>query len=351
MPAPNKEQPSTGRNTPPLRAPFELPASKELACWQTVQQSLAEGNSALLLVVTDASSGSPGRQGFKMVITEDGKMSGTIGGGVMEYRIIQKAADMLASDQSESRILRQEHTQEACSEERSGMICSGYQVIALCPIRSQQSELINTICSTLESGSGGSFTLSKDGISIETESPNHPIEYLPGTEKKNDWSYQEQLSPHHTMHIIGGGHVGTALSRVMRTLDFYVKIYDHREDLHLLTENPWAHEKVITPYANLAILIPEGAEQFVSIVSTTFKTDEAALRALAGKHLGYLGVMGSSTKITRILEALEQDGIGNNAYQNLHAPIGLPIQSHTAEEIAVSIAAEAIQVKNGQKDE
>jgi xanthine dehydrogenase accessory factor len=82
------------------------------------------------------------------------------------------------------------------------------------------------------------------------------------------------------------------------------------------------------------------------VVTTNAKTDELALKQLVGKNLGYLGVMGSSAKIAHLFAALDSGGAEKHHIARIKAPIGASIASHTAEEIAVSIAAELIKTKN-----
>ena len=77
-----------------------------------------------------------------------------------------------------------------------------------------------------------------------------------------------------------------------------------------------------------------------------YRTDEVALRALLGKDFKYLGVLGSKVKIVKMFKKLIAEGIAKEVLDQIHAPIGLQIKSQTTEEIAVSIAAEIIEVKN-----
>jgi xanthine dehydrogenase accessory factor len=78
-----------------------------------------------------------------------------------------------------------------------------------------------------------------------------------------------------------------------------------------------------------------------------YRTDAIVIRSLAGKSFKYLGVLGSRNKIRQLFEEFINEGIPTDFLDEVHAPIGLHIHSQTPEEIAVSIAAEIVGVKNG----
>ena len=67
-------------------------------------------------------------------------------------------------------------------------------------------------------------------------------------EQEKDWLYRENLTYRNIIHIIGGGHVGLALSQTMAQLGFYVKIYDDRPGLSTMEQNQYAHEKIWVDY-------------------------------------------------------------------------------------------------------
>ena len=114
-----------------------------------------------------------------------------------------------------------------------------------------------------------------------------------------------------------------------------------------MVENNVVHEKhFINDFAQLNELITSGNNHYVVIMTLGYRTDDIALRALLGKEFKYLGLLGSATKIQKMLDDYRREGITDNVLQRIHAPVGLPIKSQTPEEIAISIAAEIIQIKN-----
>jgi xanthine dehydrogenase accessory factor len=76
--------------------------------------------------------------------------------------------------------------------------------------------------------------------------------------------------------------------------------------------------------------------------------DRLALEQLLDKDLAYLGVLGSKAKIRQMFAAMKKDGIPESVLERIRAPVGISIGSHTPEEIAVSIAAEIVAVRNGR---
>ena len=77
-----------------------------------------------------------------------------------------------------------------------------------------------------------------------------------------------------------------------------------------------------------------------------YKFDEIVIRKLFDKNFKYFGVLGSKAKMKTLLKTLEKEGFDKEKIARIRTPIGLKINSHTPEEIAVSIAAEIIAVKN-----
>jgi len=133
----------------------------------------------------------------------------------------------------------------------------------------------------------------------------------------------------------------------MRSMDFYIRVYDDRADLKTMIENEAAHEKYsISSYEQITTSIPEGLNEYIVIMTFGYRSDDIVIRSLLGKNYRYLGVLGSQTKINKLFDDYRKEGINENCLQQIHTPIGLDIHSQTPEEIAVSIAAEIIRVKN-----
>ncbi|HEY0048870.1 MAG TPA: XdhC family protein, partial [Pyrinomonadaceae bacterium] len=92
--------------------------------------------------------------------------------------------------------------------------------------------------------------------------------------------------------------------------------------------------------------IPSGANVYVVVMTLGYKSDAAVIRRLFDKDFKYFGVLGSGAKMKILLKNLRREGFSAEKLNQIHTPVGLPINSRTPEEIAVSIAAEIIAIKN-----
>nr|WP_262905414.1 XdhC/CoxI family protein [Hymenobacter nitidus] len=314
---------------------------RDFPVWQHIARSLRAGQPVTLLCVLSSTGSSPGRQGFKMSVSAD-DMAGSIGGGIMEHKFVELArARMLAAD-TQPLIRAQIHRKEA-PDDRSGMICSGEQVLLLYPVMPNDLSAVNAIEQALRQSTPGFLHLSAAGISLLDETENAAFySYRRGT----DWHYQERLGFRDQLTIVGGGHVALALSRVAATLDFEITVLDDRAGLNTHQLNPYAHHKRTVQYEALAGQIAEGNNQYVVIMTFGYRPDEVALRQLLRHRVKYLGLMGSAAKIRELRASLLASGYTEADLAHVHAPIGLPIHSRTPEEIAISVAAELIQVRN-----
>jgi xanthine dehydrogenase accessory factor len=315
---------------------------KKLETWKFIRSNLESGTAVVLIYVLESAGSSPGREGFLMAVNAKGDMHGSIGGGIMEYKFVERARAVFHLPVRSSSIHRQLHDPLA-GKDRSGMICSGEQSLFFYPVQESDLSAIKRIIDAMEKDMGGWLLLSTDGIGYGMASSMAGL-LNPGDES---WTYASAIPVAPRLSIIGGGHCALALSRLMSTLDFQITIYDNREDLNTMEQNESVKEKfVVRDYAELGMLLPSGKNNFVVIMTFGYRTDDEALRAIWEKEFAYLGLLGSKRKIEKMFEGYRSEGIPESRLQKIHAPVGIPIHSKTPEEIAVSIAAEIIAVKN-----
>lgn len=318
--------------------------------WQRILRILDAGGPCALLCVVESTGSSPGRKGFKMAVAEDGVMFGSIGGGSMEHKLVELTRSLLAAGSSSRDptevstfpFLKRQIHQAGIGQDRSGMICSGEQTVAFFLLGPEQRALcegmiaaINDVDSTRE------LILSSKGLAIGSAGADLPAPV--------EWSYSEPISAQPQVVILGAGHVGLALSRTMNQLGFHVHLIDDRPDLNTMEANEWAHVRSVVDYASIGDIIAEDEDLYVVLVSFGYRTDEILLRQLIRKRFRYIGMLGSAEKIRTLFAEMRKDGHTEEELARVHAPIGLPISSRTPEEIAVSIAAEIVGVKNGVK--
>ncbi len=304
--------------------------------WHFILSKLNDAVHVELLYVLESEGSSPGRKGFNMAVAADGEMCGTIGGGIMEHKLVEKTKARLQQNETAVLLLRQHHDKEH-SKDQSGMICSGSQLNAFIPLTIADKDTIEKIISREKNF----IQLSPIGLQVTDKSPA-TFQYTSET----DWLYTEAINQQPIIHIIGAGHVGLALSELMNYLGFYIKLYDDRKELNTMEANLFVQEKHIVNYKTIGEQLYDTENDFVVIMTIGYRTDKTVLKQLMNKPFAYLGLLGSDHKIKTLLEEMEAAGFAASALQQVHTPVGINILSKTTREIAVSIAAEIIREKN-----
>ncbi len=314
--------------------------------WQWMQTHLAENRKLILMMVIDSQGSSPGKTGAKLAIAEDGSRFGTIGGGAVEHKLINKAVSLLntTSEKELKPLLMRECHHPSVTKEQSGMICGGEQTVAFYPCTKAELTTIENLAAVAASSQGIVLQADQSGLHWLD---GKPIPAKSTILDNNYWRYEEVVGNVKTAYIIGGGHVGLALSKILAMLEFNIVVIDEREGLETLAKNSYATDKHIIDYQTVNDLIPDGEQVFIFIMTHSHRTDQLAVEKLVAKNVGYIGVLGSRHKISQLKNNLSGK-IEANILNSLRAPIGLPIKSHTPAEIAVSIAAELIDIVNSK---
>ena len=300
----------------------------ELAVWEALATALEAGREVALAVVVGSRGSSPGHAGALMAVGTDGQLAGTVGGGVAEAGVLARLVEGLrAGDLAPGEV---QLTHRPGVETASGLICGGEQWVAWAPLEPARLEEVRAVVAAVAEGQRIGWTIGPAGWAF-----GEPQGEVAAS------SHAMVSGPSHEVWVIGGGHVGLALTRVLATLDFWVVAAEERPGVAQFEENPWPHRRVTMPFAELGRVVPPGEATFAVVVTAGAESDAVALDALWDTPLGYLGVMGSRAKLARVLA-----GRGERPAW-LHAPMGIPIGSHTPAEIAVSVAAELVAVRNG----
>ncbi len=319
--------------------------------WQFIQERLTHDHHVVLLIVAQSSGSSPGRPGYKMAVGADGELCGSIGGGVMEVRLVEQARSLLAepgaaaTGSHQPQLIEQVHRKNA--PQASGMICSGRQIVILKVLTPGNAVNVEAILEILASGDRPLMIVTEEIFAAGQ--PICPADEDPQFERssKREFTYSELLGPQNELFIIGGGHCSLALSELMSRLHFRITIFDDRPDLNTIEKNRFADDiRMIESYENIGDLVTEGQDVYVVVMTLGYASDEIAIRQLVKKEIKYLGVLGSKAKMGVLLKSLEKEGVDPALLSRIRTPIGLPINSHSPEEIAVSIAAEIISIKN-----
>ena len=325
---------------------------KDLLLWQFIFDRLSRDERVILLIVAESSGSSPGRAGYKMAVAADGELFGSIGGGVMEVNLVETSRSILSEPEAVAtgfcppRIIEQVHQKN--SPHASGMICSGRQTVLVVPLTVNNADTIYRVFDSVSKGKKHQLSISEKGIALLNPSGANTSEAVNFQRSSEaEFTYTEKLGHAHDLYIIGGGHCALALSELMSKLDFRITIFDDRPGLNTIEKNRFADEiRILASYDGVADMIPAGPDVYVVVMTLGYSSDEIAIRGLVKKVHKYLGVLGSRAKMKALLKTLEKEGIDPMLLSRIHTPIGLPINSHSPEEIAVSIAAEIISIKN-----
>lgn len=158
--------------------------------------------------------------------------------------------------------------------------------------------------------------------------------------------YVERVRSGPRVLVLGAGHVAQALAQVLALLRYQTTVVDDRPEFANQALFPTAARIICGDFMEVLAHYPFDESTFVVIVTRGHRHDQACLRAVVQKPLGYVGMIGSRRKVNAVLTALAEEGIAQEKLAAVHAPIGLDIGAQTPEEIAISIAAELIAVNN-----
>lgn len=341
--------------------------------WSTVADHLGAGRRVFLALVAANTKHSPGTVGARLAMAEGGEVWGTVGGGVMERDILAMASRVLM-DHS---VLGGRETPapwlETLAHRRpspgsvpadgtqpSGMICAGQQTNLYAVLDpGVDAGTVSSIVDLLRRDAPGVLEISSRGVALRdspSDTPSHtpstPAQ-LSGVARSLDmgeygFHYREPLLERRRLVIFGGGHCALALARVMGPLGYRLTaceatkkspeadLASHVHALHPVDDFRRAAARVPWPELTAAV-----------VMTSDFPGDIAALCGALRQPFPFIGVMGSPAKLRKIRQGLVEQGFGDADFERLTAPVGLPIGSHTPEEIAISVAAQILDLRRG----
>lgn len=146
--------------------------------------------------------------------------------------------------------------------------------------------------------------------------------------------------------VCGGGHVATAVVRLAKMLGLPVLAMDDREEYAAQLRQAGADTVLCQPFEAALAQVPGGAEVYFVVVTRAHAFDVVCLKQILQKPAAYMGMMGSRGRSALVRRQLLEAGMDAGRVEALYAPIGLSIGSQTAEEIALSILAQIVSIKN-----
>ncbi len=162
--------------------------------------------------------------------------------------------------------------------------------------------------------------------------------------------YTERIGHGKKLVICGAGHVSMPIIQIGRMVGMYVTAIDDRPYFAENARKAGANEVFCEPFTEALQKIDGDPDTYFVIVTRGHQWDSECLRNILKKPHAYIGMMGSKRRVGIVKQTMIEEGFDETLVNSLHSPIGLPINSETPEEIAVSVMAEIINEKNKVKD-
>ncbi len=314
--------------------------------WDFICEEIQRNERVFVVIITETTGYAPGKTGAKMAVALSGMTFGTIGGGKAENDLKNIVLDSIKNKRRNPQIFEYKFDNDY-NETSDETICGGRQKFLIFELNKTHISKINQIISIqsihiqaiIKWFSSGEIEISEtnsSGIKNNTE--------LFNTDRR--LFYSEKMGTEPAIHIVGGGHVALALSKVLETLDYHIIVYDERPNEATIHANIYANKINIIPFAEINNHFNVTGNDYVIIMTPGHNSDETVLRCLINLNFKYLGLLASPQKSRLIKQKLIKEGFDSEKLNKLHSPVGLPINSNTPEEIAISIAAQIISLEN-----
>ncbi len=234
-----------------------------------------------LATIVHTNGSIPSYESSRMLVREDGSISGTIGGGCVEADVWAAAKEVMRSEAPRKLVFQLNN--DATYD--NGLICGG----------------------TVE-------------------------------------KFVEPILPQPILYLFGAGHVSTAVAKAAHAVGFGVIVVDDREAFANSQRFPMAQE-LYTSYADAFEKLSPNSSSYLVIVTRGHKEDMRVLAWAVRTPARYVGMIGSKRKVLSVYKALEAEGYRHEEFEKVFAPMGLDIGALSPEEIAVSIVAELVSVR------
>lgn len=300
------------------------------AIFTALSQLIKEGRDSYLVIVVHDTGSAPRGKGSMMLVVREGLVTGTVGGGAVEYEAVKRAQTALKNSEGS-------FTSE-CDLSPSGelgMVCGGN---------------ISLLFSRLNAGDAQVNDLTERVLdSLDKKQPG-TLSFYAGDKCPVLNALSEECKPVLTLSLpigervllFGAGHVAAALCPLLTSVGFRVTVIDDRAEYANAQRFPYAERTVCAPYESALLNLQICPEDFIVIMTNGHAHDCTVEEFVLRYETAYVGVIGSRAKTKAVNEKLLLSGISEEKLTHVHAPIGTPIKAVTPEEIAVSIAGEMI---------
>ena len=337
-----------------------------------IVETLRQNRELVAATIISRQGSTPRNAGTKMLIFQDGGFLGTIGGGLFESKIIERAGRVMA----EGRPAFMSFDLTSQDVAAMDMICGGRLEVFLDLLRPDENTLavFEAWLDGLTAGRPGFMVTAVTGDEPESDGVAHALVEasgrmtgrLPFSRETLDEALQEAAGAAalwlgrregatvlveptlavKTAYFIGAGHVSMPAAHLAALTGFRVVVVDDRPEFANQERFPDAAQvEVIPDFDHCLEGRPVDDDSFIVIVTRGHLHDKGALTQALKTRAGYIGMIGSRRKRDAIYQALLNEGFTEDDLRRVHSPIGLNIDAETPEELAVCILAEMIQVR------
>jgi xanthine dehydrogenase accessory factor len=250
--------------------------------YQALSEIEENHGSAALCTVISSEGSTPRHVGSKMLVYPDNRFIGTVGGGELESRVIKAAIESLKSGNAQ------------------------------------------TLSYTMADPSRGDPGVCGGTVEV----------------------FVEPILPPAMIVVIGGGHVGKAVVHLAKWLGFRVAVSDDRPEFANPESVPGADAYYPVEMGKLTEHLNVTPQTYVVITSRGSSVDAQGLPSLLESDAAYIGVIGSKRRWLTTVKALKEQGVPEERIGRVHSPMGLELNAETPEEIAVSIMAEVLMLRD-----
>lgn len=314
--------------------------SLDFGVLQTAEQWLVDGHRLVLCTVVKTWGSAPRPVGSMAVIRADGQILGSISGGCIEDDLVHRVrAGEFFSATTTPHIVQYGGSREAA--QRFNLPCGGILEIVLEPMQ-HAGEETRWLAQLLERIAQHQMmrrvlNLQTGNVQLHSGHASDEVEYT-------ETHLTTIFGPRYRLLLIGAGQLSYATAQMAQLLDYSVTVCDPREEY----ANSWD-----LPGTTLVRTMPDdtvlamGVDGRTAIVALTHdpKLDDMALLEALKSSAFFVGALGSRASQRRRKERLALFDLSSDEINRLHGPVGLPINSRTPAEIAVSILAQMTAVK------
>lgn len=283
------------------------------------------GESAVIAVITKCRGTTPRKAGAMMAVFSDGSVTGTIGGGSTEFFAIRDSKNIL----SEKSSLIKDYD---IIESGNGSVTVLFKYI---PSDGYYKEVFKNIITAFDEN--------------KEKYINFNIESAVSLDDTPYGLYSEPTCGDGKVYIFGGGHVAQKLAALLYELEFSTVIYEDREMFANRNFFPFADKIIFAPYEKITENISISPNDYAVIVTRGHLYDYECLKTAIKSGVKYIGIMGSRDKLKTAYTKLKEDGFSEKDFGRIFSPIGISIRSETPMEVAVSIAAQLIDIRAERK--